>query len=280
MGSEAAILKMKLSMFAGAAVVLATAIAACARADEAVLVLQANVAAINPGDVQAAVQADDDPRLAALRNQYQPLLKVELSFANRVCQWTAEQRKTAIEAANAWLREFARDNAKNQQAFQGGFVVFAGNGPFGGVAAAPDPPEKGLREKLRDAMTEEQKAKYEAEKAKRENFQAEAQIDSVIAIMDQRLNLSPDQRRALQRSLRKNWKQDWAPPLQMFIQMSEYMPAVPDEFVVPHLTPEQRVQWQGMQKLSARGIVFGGGAFGNPSQTIDDIDLNEGQEKK
>jgi hypothetical protein len=87
--------------------------------------------------------------------------------------------------------------------------------------------------------------------------------------------LSPDQRDKIAAALTANWKPEWAPPMQLLIQMGNFIPSVPAEHVVPFLTNEQVRTWRGVQKVSARGNLFGHGLFGGGEQPIDDIDLNE-----
>jgi hypothetical protein len=277
--AEAPMLKSALTFLLGSVVVLAMTRIPAARGQALqVQVFEAAPApAVNPADAAAA--GDEDPRLAAIRSQFAPLLKVELSFANRVCHWTDEQRKAAIEVANAWLREFARENAKNNgRAIRGGVMMIAGNMPVAVNAGGAVPPvEKKLEEKLQGAMTEQQRADYDAERAKRDAFRTDATIDNIVAQMDQILNLTPEQRSKINDSLHENWDAGWAPPLELFVQMTEYVAAFPDEYVTPHLTPEQRTIWKGVQRISARGVFFGQGPFGRQSAVIDDIDIEEGQ---
>jgi len=212
----------------------------------------------------------------ALRTQYEPMLKAELSFANRVCQWSAEERTKAIAAGKTCLDAFVDDLAKgNGQLVNRQVFIVAGEAP----AVAADPGAK-FEEKLSDAlrvlvMTDEQRQRYDAERADRAAFHAAAAVDNIVSMIDQRVELSPDQREKITASLRKNWKPEWAPPMQLLIQMGNYIPAVPAEHVVPFLSNEQVRTWQGVQKISARGNVFGAGLFGGGQLPIDDIDLNE-----
>ena len=233
---------------------------------------------------QAAIQwvvgnadGDENPQAAAMRAQFEPLVKIQLSFANRVCRWTKEQRVAAIAAANAWLDEYARESAKNnnRQQFAGAIMFINGDGPRG--AGAAPPVEKKLQEKLQGAMTEEQRAEYDAQRAKRDAFRTEAAIDNIVAQMDRLLSLTPEQRRKVRDSLHESWKDNWGPQLEVFIHMTEYAPAFPDENVLPHLTPAQRDVWRGVQRISVQGVNFGGGGLGGNVPPIDDVDLREGQ---
>lgn len=219
---------------------------------------------------------ENDPQLVAIRQQFEPLMKTELSFANRVCQWTDAERIAAIAAAKSWQRDFAREFLKNGGQRNRGMMIVAGNQVVQRGNQGPQP-EKSLADALQSKMTDEQRAAYEAERTKRDAFRAGATIDNLVAKMDQKLELTPQQRRQIRESLREDWSEDWAPPLELFVQMAEYSPAFPDEKIVQFLTPEQRALWQRVRKLQVQGGFFGGNMFGNEVPPINDVDLNEGQ---
>jgi hypothetical protein len=231
---------------------------------------------VRGGQVLVAAPPDNDAQLAAIRNQFQPLLASELSFANRVCQWTAEERVAAIAAAQEWLTSFAAEYAKNNGARNRGFMIMAGNMVMPQGENNLDAEGK-LAEALQEKMTDEHRAAYVAERAERVAFRRDATIENIVSQMDQRLGLTADQRRSISKSLRDKWSDDWSPPLELFVQMSEYAPAFPDELVMQFLNPAQTQQWQRVQRISARGVNFGGGMLGGNVQPINDVDLNEGQ---
>jgi hypothetical protein len=211
----------------------------------------------------------------ALRNQFEPLLKAELSFANRACQWTAEERTRAIAAGKICLGAFLDAHAQqNGQLLNRQIFIAAGDAPV----AAVDPSGRfyeTLTDVLHMQMSDEQRERYDAERAARAAFRAEASIENIVLLIDQRLDLSPDQRDKIAAALKANWKPEWAPPMQFLIQMGNFIPAVPPEHVVPFLTNEQVRTWRGVQKVSARGNLLGHGLFGGGEQPINDIDLNE-----
>jgi hypothetical protein len=234
-------------------------------------------AAIDPAD--AANAGGEDPRVAMLRSQLEPMLKAELSFAKRVCKWSDAERVQAIRTGKAWLDEFARDNAKNDQMMNQGMAVFMGNAPRGNDGDLPQP-EAELAIALEEVMTADQRKAYEAERAKRDAFRTAALVDNITIMVDDRLELSPQQRTKIRAALRESWDEQYAPPFEMFVQMSEYVPVFSEEKMLPLLTPEQQTAWAGVQKIWARGGVLGrhlGGMFGGNFQPIDDINLREGE---
>lgn len=253
------------------------------------LFILANEGVVDPAAVDAAAddgedaeeegEEEEDPRVAAIGAQFEPAVRAQLSFANRACQWTEEERKSAIAAAREWLRQYSVKVAKqNGQIQNGGLVLFAaGMAPRAQAANLGDEFEDQLVDMLRKAMSDEQRTRYDAELERRKTFLAEAVIENLVAQADQRLDLQPKQREQILQSLRNQWNAAWIPPLQMFVQMPQYIVAFPDEHIVPHLSPLQNQIWRGVQKISARGMMFGGGMFGGNEQMIDDVDLNEGR---
>jgi hypothetical protein len=223
-------------------------------------------AAVQPGD------EEDNPQLQAIRGQYEPRVKVELSFANRVAKWDEQRRDAGITAAVTYLRKFAREMVNKNQNVNQGMMLFIGPPPAGFEDPSAELESK-LAAVLEGTMTKEAREAYRDERAKREQFRANAAIENIVAQMDERLDLTPEQRTAIVASFRDNWKREWTPPLQLFVQMSQYTPSVPDEHVTPHLTKEQRTVWAGVQKISARGADFANGVFGGNVLPIDDIDL-------
>ncbi len=248
------------------------------------LFILANEGVVDPAAVDAAADDDgaeheeQDPQVAAVRAQFEPAVRAQLSFANRACQWTAEERTNAIAAAREWLRQYSLKVAKqNGQINRGGVVLFAGGMPRARAANPGSEFEDQLVAVLRQEMSDEQRTRYDAELEHRKTFLAEAVIENLVAQTDQRLELQPKQREQILQSLRNQWNAALIPPLQMFVQMPQYIVAFPDEHIVPHLSPLQNKIWRGVQKISARGVMFGGGMFGGNEPMIDDIDLNEGQ---
>jgi hypothetical protein len=217
------------------------------------------------------------PQQQQLRAQFEPLLKVELSFANRVCKLSDEQRRTLITKSRVWLDTFIRDFAN-----QGGQPQVVRHWIAQGPAA---PPIDDVRESLRigvgkfiqSELPKEQAAIYEEESRKRSEFQKSVAVENLVAKIDGELKLSPEQRARLTASLIEHWDKSWAPQLEMFAHGMEIWPNVPDQWIRPHLSDAQQRAWGRLSKHSGH-IFFGGNMFGD-GQVIDDIDLNEGQDQ-
>jgi len=211
------------------------------------------------------------------RGQFEPLLKVELSFTNRVCKLSDEQRRTLITKSDAWLDMFTREYAKQggqPQQMQG--VWFGAGRP----QSSADPREgiqAGVEKLVKAELPEEQAALYMEENKKRAAFAKRIAVENLVSRIDKELILSPEQREKLTQSLTEHWDNKWAPQLEMFMHGMDMWPNVPDQWIRPHLTAAQQVAWGRLNKNN--GHIFMGG-MGVDGQVIDDIDLKEGQEKQ
>ena len=237
-------------------------------ADDLVLLAdeQAEVVLLNVGAAEAIQQQ--------FRGQFEPILKVELSFANRVCKLSDKQRLNLITKGNAWLAKFIQEFAKNggQPQMVGAFIA-------GGRQQTADPRESiqaGVEKIVKAELPKEQAEIYVEESKKRAEFAKKVAVDNLVARIDKELILSPEQREKLTQSLTEHWDKNWAPQLEMFMHGMDTWPNVPDQWIRPHLTAAQHVAWGRLNKN--HGHVFFNGMNGQ-DQVIDDIDLKEGQEK-
>jgi hypothetical protein len=229
--------------------------------------VQADVVVVNNGAADAIQQQ--------FRGQFEPLLKVELSFINRACKLTDEQRLKLIKKSNDWLTKFIRDYAK-----QGGQPQMQGAWFGGGRQQVADPRESiqaGVEKLVKAELPKEQVDIYAEECKKRSEFGKSVSVDNLVARIDKELILSPEQREKLTQSLTEHWDKNWAPQLEMFMHGMDMWPNVPDQWIRPHLTAAQQVAWGRLNKNNNRHVFFGG--MGVEGQVIDDIDLKEGQDK-
>jgi hypothetical protein len=257
----------------GLAIVAEEAPAAVAEAPIAVggFALQAVAAPV-------AAANNEDAQLEPFLQQYRPVLQAELSFANRVCTFTAEQKTSIIADAKQELKDVVRKLVKNNNQPQGIRIFWAGN-----VARAAQPNnaagasfDKVAATIVKKHVSPEQFAAYEAEAQKRRDFSQQTVIDYIVAKIDDRLRLSPDQREAISKDLLKRWADDWAPSPAGLLQLDEYVPSVPSEAIVPHLDKAQKKVWTTVQTVSVQGFM--GGGWENVvagGQNTWDIDLSD-----
>lgn len=234
--------------------------------------LQVPAAAVAPADGNA-----EDANLAPYLAQFRPLLKAELSFANRVCELSAEQRKTVVDAGKAWLKDYVRQYVQQQGQPQAvGVAVF-----LGGVrrAVGDNNPRKaiedGIGELVKKNVNDAQRTTYEAEMTKRAEFRKQVVLDNLLAKIDSRLYLAPDQRQSLAESMGKKWDDSWAPAMDTFVHMGDYLPQIPDEHIVPLLNDQQKSVWNGVQKVNYGNSFGGDNNWIDGGQQLNDIDLGE-----
>jgi hypothetical protein len=226
-------------------------------------------------DVQEVVAADAElpENLEPYLAQYRPVVKAELSFANRVCKFTEEQRTAVISDAKTWLTEYAKEQAKGQPAQN--LAMWMQGGRQGGQDANPRRSlEDGVAKAVKKHITDEQKATYEKEFKKRRDFHTGAIAENFVAILDEKLYLSPEQRKELTADFQENWDESWGLELQHFTYMGNYLPNMPADRVLKHLNREQTACWNGIQKVSyGRDLTQEHQWVGG--QPIDDIDLGD-----
>lgn len=234
--------------------------------------------AASAGDIVVeAIQVINGPGQAVqaqFRAQYEPLLKVELSFVNRACKLSDDERGVLITKSNAWFDKFVRDLAKSGGQPQGG--VWMG---FGRAQQSNDPRaeiEKNVAKIVDAELPKEKAAIYAEECQKRQQFIQETAVDSLVARIDKELILTLEQREKIAGSLNEHWEKTWAPQLEMFMHGMDFWPNVPDKWIRPHLTETQQTAWSKVHR-NTNQVFFN--AFGNDGPVVDDIDLTQGKEK-
>ncbi len=211
------------------------------------------------------------------RAQFEPLLKVELSFVNRTCKLSDEERRSLIATSNAWLTEFIKDYAKGGGQPQMRGMWFGG----GQQQRATEPRESiqaGVEKLVKAELPQQKSAAYLEECKKRSEFVKSVAVENLVARIDKELILSPEQREKIAKSLTEHWDKSWAPQMEMFMHGMEVWPNVPDQWIRPHLSATQQVVWGRVPKQDSNHVFFGG-MDGNAG-VIDDIDLDEGIDKK
>lgn len=191
---------------------------------------------------QAAAAAPAQDALDAQAQQYlrlmQPLMWRELEFIRLTCDLTREQRPKVKEAAEKAVLEAARDMARPRR------------GGVGTVTYAHQTIRKELTGALPQLLTPEQLRRYQKESEQRADTYKQAAINGVVAMIDDVLLLTEEQRDKIAASLLANWQEDWEQWLGYSRYAGRYFPNVPEQFIAAHLTPEQKEVWRGMTKTT------------------------------
>lgn len=230
------------------------------------------------GPAAQVVGNDPKQRAVPIFAQFKPSIQVELSFAARVCELEGADRDAVVKAAKDELWAFAMDLAKDPnrlQQFQQGVWIVRNRRAVQQPGAEASIDDRAIAA-IKPAIPAAKRERYEAEREKRRLFRRETTIDCIVAQLDDRLALTKKQRENIAAALERGWDQSWAPQLSQFVQMEQYLPSIPEEFVTPHLTAEQKVVYRGIDKMSMGGMQNGfQQMFPGMGQPIGDVDMGE-----
>lgn len=214
-----------------------------------------------------------------IRKMLEPMLKVELSFVNRVAKPSDAERRALVAAAVKWLDQFTDEFAKKQDRNeQQMWLQGVQRVVVGGPRNTEDPREtieRGVAKLVAETLPAEKAAVYEKQAAQRAEFERDAAVANLVEQLDEKLILAPEQRQRITSSLTEHWDQKWAPQIESFALGRNYFLPVPKQWVRPELTAAQRTVFDRLNN-SSRRVIFGGLPFGGlGKEFIDDIDLTE-----
>jgi hypothetical protein len=180
----------------------------------------------------------------------QPAMWNELELIRQVCDLTPEQRPEVKAAADVAVKEAAKAIVQPQLAPRAAnAIAVIRSQPTYGHQVIHDT----LADSLKTILNEEQWKRYEQEDVARTAARKKTAILGTVALLDNAVFLSPEQREKICDALDKNWQREWEQWIMMHQYNGQYFPQVPDQHVVPHLTAEQKVVWGGMQKIMISG---------------------------
>jgi hypothetical protein len=108
---------------------------------------------------------------------------------------------------------------------------------------------------------------------KRKAFRKQVALENVVAIIDERLVLTVEQREQLTKSLDKNWQDSWVNSVELLLNNNQYLPSIPDQFVVAALNDTQRQIWRAAPKQNF--MVFGAHGWGQQVAVVDDFPIGD-----
>lgn len=187
-----------------------------------------------------------DPETAKL----QAHLAVHRALVSRVCKLTDQQQKKIKSLDNAWLKKVS--NEKNVVARgavqQPGLIgMFFGVRPQQPRVVKKQNVQKRIDAELVGILNEEQKVQYEKELKKRAAFRNEATAEALIETLQDRLDLSDEQRVTIKEKMIP-----WVARNKNLITIhyfsgNNYYPEIPIHLLAA-LTDEQRKTYQGLQR--------------------------------
>ena len=222
-----------------------------------------------------ALTDNNDPNVAnregELLPQFQPLVKAEQAFVQRACGLNKEQRAQIAKEGDGCLKAATRKYALAQNQLMQGR----------GVLVMPDP--RGLVQQqmasiVKSKLRPEQAEQYRQECDKRAAHRKDMAVRNLVALLDEHLLLTSEQRDKLVESLTSNWQDAWAQSVQMLLQDNQFLPRIPDQHVVPFLNEKQRATWGNIVKQDQ--VIYGYSGMAAPMLTIEDSDVLEDTEGK
>jgi hypothetical protein len=201
----------------------------------------------NQRRVQAVADRNIRNREAALRPQFQQLLYGELAFLRRACTPDVKPFAEIARAAKADLdlplREYATWYVTRRRDREG--------------SNPPDPRSEmqKLLAPLVEAKLGPEKARlYRQECDKRAEARKHAVVVNVVAVLDERLVLTAQQRAKLVQSFSANYENGWDQYVEMYGMNGQVVPSIRDESIVPLLDEQQKGVWEQTTKLGRQVV--------------------------
>jgi hypothetical protein len=183
------------------------------------------------------LQQQIDQQAVQLERMLDPVLASELEMVRLACDdLDPAARKVILKAGREARTKAAREMAQRQMRGRLGQDEF-------------DPRKQiraGLSTALKGVAKPEQFLGYEQEHVARAARQARAARLRIVTKLDQYLDLSDSQRKAIEEDLEKLWKPEWIVSLADFGLIND-MPVAPDyatAAIEPHLLAAQKTAWK------------------------------------
>lgn len=199
---------------------------------------------------EPAVAVPQTREAIALRN----LHRLEKAFLVRACQLDDAQKRQVQELDHDWIAAVprpadgaaARLRGDVRVELQGGVVrdlgqaaaIVGRRAPSDRIESATSEYRTSLRKKFRNLLTPEQRQVYDEELAARDDFKRQADAEALVNLLDEALDLTPEQCEGLTTTL-KEWPDKDRFYIGHFFQRQGYLPVIPEELLAKHLTPEQ-----------------------------------------
>ena len=213
------------------------------------------------------------------RQQFEPLLQAELSFAQRVAHPTDEERRALIAATVKWFDEHL-DEFANQRPVQLVMRRETTTMYFKSSKRLP-PTTRGKRfsrawPRLSPPRCPRKRQPSTSVNAASAEFERDVLIANLVDRLDEKLILSAEPRRKITDALTQHWSNDWLLQLENFTVSADIWPQIPDKWVRPELNTAQKAVLNRLSR-STQGVRVGGLGIGGNNIVIDDVDLDEGR---
>ncbi len=198
-------------------------------------------------------------QIQEMAQQQRPCLLAEYRLVREVCELDPTQRQAIAREGELALMDAATKCAEMQAKMM--------NGGWNGQEAQADPGKlivAGLAKAVSQHLPAIQSEKYVAEIKKREDDFNLMTIHAIVTKIDRDLVLSGDQRESITREMKVKFQDAWSLS-QSFLQYGDdYLPAAPDQAILPFLNSNQKKVWTQGQRN--HGMVWGN--FGMNGQQL------------
>jgi hypothetical protein len=200
-----------------------------------------------------------------LRRFLEPMLTVELSFAARAADLNVGQRNQLRADGKAWFDKFIVEYVKKLDQRQQQMLLQNLQGAWFNNQQNFESPRDALRSAIakfvKDALPKDKASLYADECKKRDEFARQVSVDNVVERLDAKLKLSPDQWKKITKALNEHADKKQQPQLDGLVFNQSMLPSVPNEYVLPELTPAQQAVMTRVNS-SVNQMFFVGGVFG------------------
>lgn len=230
------------------------------------------------GEIQDEVQTPAQARLNGnaapppknpLEIQLYSIYRAERDFFERRHSLDEGQKSSLQETQNSWkehaaaavLSRVGLNPALNiaqgilgngAPAARGNVVLTPGSTDF---QTAANNYRKTLRKTLSNILQESKREDYEKECQARDSFQARADAEMLVTVLELHISLSSETRQALVISVEK-WPSLHDHRLTYYLSNRQYFPPIPDSYIAEHLNESQMSVFRSLTKLSVRQQQF------------------------
>ena len=205
------------------------------------------------------------------RKQLRNLYKVELAYANRICDMSPEQREqvavAAVESIDVFMKKLSKK--KKLRARGGGFI----NGQATLSVDQRATVQAEVKKLVDTNLRPEQAARYLEEITKRDKRFQQATVQFFVARIDEKLRLTEEQRTKLQKALEDNWREQYGQTVEVLMMNPQFVPQVSSGSLMAILDDYQKDVWRTLQRIGPQQVgIFGRGRV---NEIVDDFELPE-----
>lgn len=226
-------------------------------------------AAIDPEQL-AAMIAEMEKQF---NRQFAAALAIEINFVQKVCQPTDAEVAEINTALEQYRVELVKKYSESSKKARNGQVPAWSQDSHSGIRGQ-------LARVVKTRLTADQAARYEEEVELRDADRKRATINSLVAQIDQAVNLSTTQREQLVESLKSSWKEEWGNQFNTSLRQpgNQFHVSLPPRLVEPHLSETQKKIWRAVKdsnQANQGALFFQGGFMGGIGIAVDAFEMED-----